>query len=829
MAKYTLLYIIIGRALRISGLFLAINMKIPIFATELIQDFRMKRLFIALSALASCQLAQADIIINEIMQSNIDAVMDDTNEFPDSWVELYNTGTESVNLKDYKLGITDDPETAWTLSSVTIGANQYKLVYCDKQAKKMHTDYRLESGKGCCVYLFKDGVIIDSVVDLKKQPAPNIAYGRKVDAGDEWGYQAQPTPNEANCGELCSQLLGDPIFSEKGRVMTNGSAFTLTVTMPADTPEGTELRYTTNGSEPDQTSQLFPAEGLSISDTRVVRVKPFCNGYLSPRSSTQSYIFFPRDFTIPVVSIVTNDKYFNDKKLGIYVDGTYGGGKKNYEYDWRRPINMELFTAEGEESELNQLCETRVAGAASRGAQLKSLALYAHKRFGEKRFEYEFFPEQRPGIKKFKSFLMRNAGNDFDYLYMRDAIIQANMAAHTDLDYQAYRPAIFYLNGKYKGMLNIRERSNEDNIYTNYDGLEDIDMIENWTELKAGTIDAWNAFGDFYTQQGHTWEEYEQYMDLYEFINLMIMNLYYCNLDFPGNNFVSWRPTAEGGRWRFVAKDTDFGLGLYGRSSSYNTIEWIYNPNYDYNNAWANKSNHTRLFRHLMEDEKFKREFIDRCAIYMGDFLNFDGTWKIWEPMYDAIKYEYPNHRKLINEWWPNYNDELNNAKSWMNKRTDRFYKMVADYYQLGAPTALTVNTNMTDEQRAEVSVAFNGVTLSENRFSGKFFQGRAITLQATPAEGRSVTGWSVKVVGKSGSIDTFEITGDTYTFDMPECSSCEVEVMVSDAQGINEVQTDECPSPVGIYDIRGIRRDRLAKGQNIVVMSDGSVRKVLF
>ena len=30
------------------------------------------------------------LIINELMQSNIDCWMDDLNDFPDSWVELYN-------------------------------------------------------------------------------------------------------------------------------------------------------------------------------------------------------------------------------------------------------------------------------------------------------------------------------------------------------------------------------------------------------------------------------------------------------------------------------------------------------------------------------------------------------------------------------------------------------------------------------------------------------------------------------------------------------------------------------------------------------------------
>ncbi len=789
----------------------------------------MKRLFLTLFATASCMMSHADIVINEFMQSNIDAVMDDLNEFPDSWVELYNTGSSAVNLNQYRLGLSDNVEESWPLPSYSLSSKGYKLVFCDKEGTGYHTDYRLESGKGGSIYLFKDGEVVDCIKDIKKQPAPNVAYGRKNDGDETMGYQAEPTPGAANCGELCSKALGDPIFSEPGRVITGGGEINLTVALPADAPEGTVLRYTTDGSEPTATSSVFPAEGLSFKATRVIRVKPFCKGYLSPRSTTQSYIFFPRNFTIPVVSIVTNKKYFNDSKIGIYVNGSYQSGKANYKFDWRRPINLEFFTAAGEESQLNQLCETRVAGAASRDAQLKSLALYANKRFGEKRFNYEFFPEQRPGVKDFKSIMLRNAGNDFDYLYMRDAIIQRNMASHVDLDFQSYAPAIFYLNGEYKGMLNLRERSNDDNIYTNYDGLEDIDMIENWWELKNGTWDSFNEFTAFYNEHGHTWDEYAERMDLVEFINLMIMNLYYCNLDFPGNNIVMWRPTAEGGRWRFVAKDTDFGLGLYGRSSNYNTIEWIYNPNYDYNNNWANQYEHTRLFRRLMEDETFAREFIDRCAIYMGDFMNYNGTWAVWEPMYEAIKYEYPNHRKLINQWWPNYNDELNSAKNWLKQRTNNFYNMVANYYKVGTPRMLKINANLTDVELAEAPVVFNGVALSENTFDGKFFQGRSITLQGGSSDGRGVIGWNVKTVAANGQVSDTHIDGATYTFTMPECNRCEIDAIIGDIQGIDDVHFDDIATPTAIYDVNGIRHDRLVKGQNIVVMSNGEVRKVQF
>ena len=297
---------------------------------------------------------------------------------------------------------------------------------------------------------------------LKKQPAPNIAYGRKTDGSDTWGYMATPTPAATNCGETCKDILGSPVFSEKGRVMKNGQAFKLELSIPEGS-EGAEIRYTTNGSEPTRTSYLYSSP-ININKTTVVKAKLFKDGKLSPRSSTQSYIFFTRDITLPVISISTDNKYFYDNKIGIYVDGTYQSGKKNYEFDWRRHTNFEFLFEPEQESQINQLCETRIMGGATRGNKMKSLALYANKRFGAKRLDYEFFPDQRPGITDFKSIALRNAGNDFDYLYMRDAIIQCNTAKHVDIDYQAWRPAIVYINGQYTGMLNIRERSNEDNI-----------------------------------------------------------------------------------------------------------------------------------------------------------------------------------------------------------------------------------------------------------------------------------------------------------------------------------------------------------------------------
>ncbi|MBR1687318.1 MAG: CotH kinase family protein, partial [Prevotella sp.] len=405
----------------------------------------------------------------------------------------------------------------------------------------------------------------------------------------------------------------------------------------------------------------------------------------------------------------------------------------------------------------------------------------------------------------YKSLALRNAGNDYDYLYMRDAIIQRTMASHVDLDWQAWRPAIVYINGKYRGILNIRERSNEDNIYTNYDGLEDLDMFENWYELKEGDWDNYDQFKAFYAEHGHTLSEYAQWMDWEEFLNLMIMNLYYNNQDFPGNNIVMWRPKTEGGRWRWIAKDTDFGLGLYGSSATYKTIEWLYNPNYDNDRNWANQYEHTRLFRRLMEDADFKREFIDRSAIYMGDFMNARGTRAVWDPMYELIREEYPHHRALFNPWWPNYDSELATARNWVENRTASFYQQLANYYQLGSPTVLRVNQNLSDDDLQRVSISFNGITLSEGRFDGKFFRDRSVTLKGTPVDGKQVTGWNIIITGSNGRTEN-TVQGAEYTFTMPQCSQMAVNAILGEATGIDEVPAVQPQAGDAYYTLDGRR-----------------------
>ena len=803
----------------------------------------MKFLTLMVATLLGGTASAQTLKINEIMQSNIECIMDDIHEFPDSWVELYNPTDAAINLKDYQIyDKKDKPKKAWQLPDKTIEAKGYVIIYCDKEEKednRLHTNFRLESGKGCKLYLFKNKEVVDSLpADMKKMPAPDVAFGRETDGADKWGYQLTPTPGKTNCGKTTKNILGAPVFSENGRV--GNTALNLTLSLPEGAPEGAYITYTTNGSEPKANGTKY-SKAISISKTTVVRAKVFCDGWLSPMSTAQSYIFHPRTMTVPIFSVQTDDKYLNDKSIGLFANNNSKEDKKTH--DWRRPVNIEFFPAENKESEFNQLGETRIQGGQSRSNALKSMVFYANKRFDpdHKRFTYEFFPDQKPGVNEFKSFSLRDGGNDFGDLYFRDLIIQRTMGSHVDLDWQAGHTAVLYINGEYMGMLNIRERSNEDNIYSNYNKLEELDMIEisheqeNGVdkfieEFKGGDEEFYNSFKAFYSEKGHTLEEYEQWLDVSEYLNVIAMNFFYGNIDFPGNNLVFWRPNDDDNesglpkRFRVIVKDTDFGLGLYGRQNNYNTISLFYNPSYDSGNAWAFTEPATRLLKNMLEDSDILKMFINKCCVFMGDFMNGKGTGEIIDLIKAEAMEEFVAHRDKYNNgggwgWWQPDNrsdieNKFNSAKSWAEGRPKNFYKFIGDQWNLGSPVALTVNKNAQD-----VALNINGVDVTNKTFDGKFFANRELKITGTAPEGQEIVGWILSG-GKTG-----EVSGSELTLNMTS-SALNIEPIVSTSTAIKDIANSQHQTANGqFYDLMGRKVETPQAGK--IYIKNG--KKVVF
>ncbi len=706
--------------------------------------------------MAVCSLsAAAELQINEIMQSNITSFFVD-NEFPDSWVEVCNTGTTNFRLVGYRLGETEDFESASRISGGAIArAGQYFVIYCDKTGPSgYHVDMRLDSGKGT-LYLFNpSGEIVDKVT-YKKTLGPNVSYGRVDEHGDVWGFMKQPTPGQANVSETITQTLPSPEFSREGFVQADGGAsFNLTLSIPAGVtmPADTRLYYTTDGSEPTtESSSTADTKTLRITGTTVVRANLISADAASPFATTHSYIFHPRKLQLPVISINTDDKYFNDGTIGILAG-------YNYQNDWRRPINIEYFAQPDMSAEINQMGECRVHGAYTRVNAQKSLAVYTQKRFGNKRFDFPFW-EGKPEVTRVKSFVLRNGGNCFGGNRIADQAGQTLFGRKvSNLDYMENTEVIAYVNGEYKGIYDLRERSNEDNIEANYDGLEDIDMVENYTEVKEGTMDSFNEFVELYNSNP-TYEQMNAAVDFDNFAKTVIVDAFVTNTDWPGNNMVMWRPRAEGGKWRMVIKDLDFYASNGTNSTFFNHL--LRANGHESDSGEGNVPERVKVFQVLWGFPEFRDLIIDNFTVYLGDFLRKELVREHIEKLRDELAYEYEYKSHLEAYGWPqNYNGWLwnvDNLISWSEARADYIRDhLIKNYFDLGNTIDLNIVTN-------GEPVSMQNIPLTQSEFIGKYYAGRPLTV-TTPTHG-----WKATYTYTSGTTRTinyktknFELTPGT-------------------------------------------------------------------
>lgn len=338
---------------------------------------------------------------------------------------------------------------------------------------------------------------------------------------------------------------------------------------------------------------------------------------------------------------------------------------------------------------------------------------------------------------------------------MRDAVIQNTVGNPMNIDFQAGSPCVVFINGVYKGMLNIRERSNEDNIYSNYDELEDVDMFENWTEFKEGNKDAMDEIRKFVLEEGHTYEEYDERIDIREFMDVHLANFFYNNTDFPGNNIVAWRPQEQGGKWRLILKDTDYGMGLkfgWGKSLPYNfeILNWLHNPNYisDANN-WGNTVNATAPFVHMENFPEVREDYINRAIIYLGDFLNSGTTIANIENWYQKIKNEWPYHAQLVGEkngmTTNSLSENVEYMKEWIKERDVFFPKHFADFYNIGEMAYLEIGQ---PDTRVQVKYEVNDILLTTGKFKGFYPKGKPIKIEASlDSINCSISGWKINII----------------------------------------------------------------------------------
>ena len=764
----------------------------------------------------------AKVWINELMQSNIDLVRDDIQEFPDSWIELYNDSDEPVDIQNWTISDNADYRKGWKIEmSVTIAPKSYCLIYADKASQGLHTDFRLDSGSGGSVFLFdENGQQIDAVLKIPKQAAPNIARGRISDGSNTWANFVSATPGAENTGKTSDILLSSPIFSRKGGIFRNN--VNISLSLPSNAPKDVSLsniHYTLDNSEPTVSSPSYE-ETLTITATTVVRAKLIHPNYLTDRSSVHTYIISADGFSLPVISISTDSTYLWDDEFGIYCQGNgeyglTGNGvdyKVNWNNDWRRPVNFEYFPVGNNSSVLNQLGEMRIAGGWSRANPQKTLIVYGNKRFGIKRFEYDIF-EEKPN-QEIKSFMIRNSGNDFWSTHFRDAATQLFMGGKVDVDYQAYQPAIFYLNGEYWGIQNLRERSTEDFVLANY-ATEDIDMIEDWWgELKAGDKIYWNELMNELrkasSERNYQW--IIDQIDIDEYINYMILQIYVSNTDYPGNNMVMWRPRKAGGQWRFIIKDTDHGLG--GAGAEDGVKDAVTHNALKFNTA--DNGDDRKLFNALLTQDSFRQKLYSRFAVYMGDLLHYNSTSQVIDSIQNLLEPSIQDH---LTRWnlrsLDSWRDEISKMKEWCGGRNVEVYEHIRDFFSLGAVMSLKYEASSDLDEKPAVFI--NDVAMRSSGLDGSYFQGEDLKLRyenETPAYGWEIT----QTVNGTTTVNSFfqqdlsyqiapgctsmsiRLVAEPSSTEQPESSKINISV-VDNQLRISDLQL---PSVISIYDING-------------------------
>jgi hypothetical protein len=181
------------------------------------------------------------IVINEVMSNNNGTIEDPQypGQYPD-WIELYNPGSESVDIGGMYLTDTLSTPMMWQIpdnapAQTTILPGGYLLIWADDDPAKgpLHVKFKLSAGSGEAVGLFiSAGNPVDTMT-FGSQSADE-SYGRYPNGGPGWQKfkNGTATPGSSNGGE--SADLGIVINEIMYHPGHNEAAFV---------PEPTQLEY----------------------------------------------------------------------------------------------------------------------------------------------------------------------------------------------------------------------------------------------------------------------------------------------------------------------------------------------------------------------------------------------------------------------------------------------------------------------------------------------------------------------------------------------------------------------------------------------------------
>lgn len=613
------------------------------------------------------------------------------------------------------------------------------------------------------LYLLKNDKIVDSI-EWKNLPI-DVSIGKSSIDYNSIYYFDEPTPKlENNTQVYVAKTLEKPKLSEEGKL------FKVKFAVNAYTSESkSEIRYTTDGSMPTESSPLWKGE-MTISKSTNLKIRSFRTGYLPSEVRTASYVYVSHVPTLPTSSITANYDDFFGYTTGIYVEGPYAEVEEphfgaNYWEDWEKPVHLDFFDEEGQ-CVVSQDLGCKIGGNWSRAQPQKTLKLYARDQYGKDEIDYQFFKDKP--IPSFHMILLRNSGNDFNNTQMRDGVI-SELAKEMNIDRQAYQPAAVYINGEYYGIQNVREKQNKHYVAENFGyNKEDIDVVKNggWgsDELVDGNTSDFMKMREYMERTDlsipENYETAKKYVDIPNFIDYNVLEMYVVNEDWPGNNIAYWHNRKLNTPWRYLLFDADFGLGIWDLEGKVNKdmLKWCTTVGSD-NYATADWS--TIILRQLLQNEVFTRDFLNATADRLNTTLSPSHIGEVIDSVYDLISDEMYYHKQ---KWGDNWQDGwLDQMRQFGQRRADIMRSQTEEFFATNG--SYTLSLAISEEKAGKIHL--NTIDVSSFPWSGKYFKNNTIFLTAIPNPGFEFVRWegAVNTTEKSIEITTDQATNVTAIF----------------------------------------------------------------
>ncbi len=628
-----------------------------------------------------------------------------------------------------------------------------------------HTNFKLNLGGEYIGLYNSTGNVIDSIT--YPEQIRDISYGRSSADPGQWGFFNTATPGYEN-GVVSFEFTGEPQFSITGGFYSGSQTLTLSVDPPA-----ADIYYTTDGTPPDTNSLLFTTD-LTIDSTIAIRAFAKENGKISSGVVTQTY-FIDEDIYMPYISLVTDPDHLFSDETGIYVTGTNGRSGscddaiRNLNQDWERPVNIEFYEPTGELG-FNQVAGIKIFGGCSRTRfPQKSFALYARTAYGEGSFSHRIFPDKQ--LDEFEAFLLRSAADDQQRTFMRDPLTQEVLIEYMDMEYQAYRPVAVFINGEYWGIHNVREKINEHYFAGNFNiDTSNVNILERDGAVVYGSDNSYNAMINYVESNNMTnsanYEYVKTQMDVEQFIEYEIANIYLGEVDWPGNNIKFWRTnTGINTRWRWLNFDKDQCFMEHRIGT--NTLALATATN---GGGWPNPPWSTLLLRRLLGNDDFKNNFIQMYAYHLSTTFDPERLIHHIDSFETMLAPEIPRHTiRWGDQLDPDSNESwqlptFESLEEWLGlvdtlrvfsqKRPQYAIQHVMDKFGL----------SLMDNLSVDITTEGSGIVKLYNRripgggYNGDYFRGVPLRMKALPAIGYVFSHWIASDAGGDVTYTTQEI-----------------------------------------------------------------------